>query len=245
MPARGWRAYAIEGALLAGFMVSASAFTILVEHPRGLLSGVITAPLSRRLFEGIAMGLTATVLIYSRWGAWTGAHMNPAVTLALKQLRGLSSRDAAGYIAGQFAGGVAGMALAMLLFGDAVSHASVNWVVTRPGAYGATIALAAEILMTLALMTMVLRLSGHPRWGRFTGAATAVLLSLFITFEAPLSGMSLNPARTLGPALFAADFSALWVYFAGPPIGMRLAVWLFTRRCPGGACPHGFHGVRT
>lgn len=244
-PATGWRAYVMEGALLAGFMVSASAFTILAEHPRGWLSEVMTTPLARRLFEGAAMAVTAIVLIYSRWGMRTGAHMNPAVTIAMHRLRGLRPVDAAGYIAGQFAGGIAGMAVAALLFGDALAHPSVNWIITRPGPWGQGVAFAAEVLMTLSLMTMVLRLSAHPRVARVTGIATGIALAVFITFEAPLSGMSLNPARTLGPAIFAGDFSALWIYVLAPPLGMWLAVALFTWRYPGGACPHGFHGART
>lgn len=244
-PATGWRAYAVEGALLAGFMVSASAFTILAEHPRGWLSGIVTTPLARRLFEGAAMAVTAIVLIYSRWGMWTGAHMNPAVTLAMQRLRGLRPVDAVGYVVGQFAGGIGGMVVAALLFGDALSHPSVNWIVTRPGPHGAFVAFMAEALMTVSLMTMVLRFSAHPRVAGATGIATGLALAAFITVEAPLSGMSLNPARTLGPAIFARDFSGLWIYFLAPPLGMCLAVALFTWRCPGGACPHGFHGART
>ena len=243
-PHAGWRDYAIEGGLLAMFMVSASAFTVLVEHPRGLLSGVITDPLGRRCVQGLAMAVTAAVLIYSRLGLRTGAHMNPAVTLALSRLRAMRRRDIAGYITGQFAGGIAGMALAALLFGSSLSHPTVNWVVTRPGTHGTAAAFAAECLMTLLMMTLVLRLSNHPRWAGRAGLASAALLATFITFEAPLSGMSLNPARTLGPALFAQDFTAIWIYFVAPPAGMGLAALAFTRHCPDGACPHGFHGVR-
>lgn len=240
-----WANYAIEGALLAGFMVSASAFTILVEHPRGLLSGVIADPLARRFVVGCAMGVTAAVLIYSGWGARTGSHMNPAVTLALSRLRGMPRRDIFGYLVGQFAGGIAGVAGAAWLFGSSLSHASVNWVVTRPGAAGVSAAFIGEMLMTLLLMTVVLRLSNHPRWAPRTGVVTATLLAAFITVEAPVSGMSLNPARTLGPALFARDFTAIWIYFTAPVAGMWLAVRAFAWQCPGGACPHGFHGART
>jgi aquaporin Z len=102
----GWREYAIEAALLAGFMVSASAFTILVEHPSGWLSGAIADPLARRFTIGCAMGITAVVLIYSPWGVRSGAHMNPAVTLAMARLQPRRGRDLAGYVAGQFAGGI-------------------------------------------------------------------------------------------------------------------------------------------
>lgn len=243
-PAVGWRDYAIEGALLAVFMVSASAFTILVEHPRGLLSGLVMDPLARRVTVGLAMGTSAAALIYSRWGARTGAHMNPAVTLALSPLRRMRRQDVAGYIAGQFAGGIAGMAAAAVLFGSALSHASVNWIVTRPGAGGIAAAFIAELLMALLMMTAVLRASNHPRWAGRTGVVAAALVAAFITLEAPLSGMSLNPARTLGPAWFAQDFTGLWIYLLAPPAGMRLAAWLYSRHCPDSACPHGFHGVK-
>lgn len=239
----GWREYAVEGALLAVFMVSASAFTILVEHPRGLMSGVVTHPVARRVVVGLAMAITAAVLIYSRWGRLSGAHMNPAVTLALSRVRRMPRRHVAGYMAGQFAGGIAGTGLAAMLFGASLAHASVNFVVTHPGVAGVAAAFAAEGLMTLAMMTTVLWLSNHPRWSARTGMASAALLAFFITVEAPLSGMSLNPARTLGPALFAQDFTALWIYFVAPPAGMWLAAAAFTWRCPRGACPHGFHGA--
>jgi aquaporin Z len=239
----GWRDYTIEAALLACFMISASAFTILVEHPRGWLSDAVTGALARRFVIGCAMAVTAIVLIYSRYGVRTGAHMNPAVTLVMAQLRPMRRRDLLGYVAGQFTGGVAGMAVAALLFGSSLSHASINWVVTKPGPRGSVIAFAAECAMTLLMMSLVLWLSNHPRWAPRTGIASAVLLAAFITFEAPLSGMSLNPARTLGPALFAGDFTGLWIYFLAPPAGMTLAALAFSRHCPGGRCPHGLHGA--
>ena len=239
----GWRDYAIEGALLACFMVSASAFTILVEHPRGLLSGVLADPAARRFTIGCAMAVTATVLIYSRWGARTGAHMNPAVSLAMACVRPMPVRNLAGYIAGQFAGGIAGMGIAALLFGSALSHGSINWIVTRPGPWGTTAAFAAEGAMTLLMMTVVLRCANHPRWTGYTGIVSAVLLASFITIEGPVSGMSLNPARTLGPALFAGEYTGLWIYFLAPPLGMVLAASAHLWRCPGGCDPRGLHGA--
>lgn len=239
----GWREYAAEGALLAAFMVSASAFTILVEHPRGLGSAVVIHPMPRRLVVGIAMAVTAVVLTYSRWGRRSGAHMNPAVTLALSWLGGMPRRSVLGYIAGQFAGGIAGMALAAVLFGSSLADASVNFLVTRPGPAGAVAAFVAEGVMTLVMMATVLWLSNHSRWSARTGMASAALLAFFITVEAPLSGMSLNPARTLGPALFAQDFTALWIYFVAPPAGMWMAAIVYAHQYPRGPCPHGMHGT--
>jgi aquaporin Z len=237
----GWPEYAIEAALLAAFMVSASAFTILVDHPRGPLFAVIADPAMRRFVVGCAMGITAAALIYSRWGSRSGAHMNPAVTLALATSRGMSRRAVAGYVAAHFAGGLGGMAIAAGLFGSALAHPAVNWVITRPGPRGAIGAFAAELLMTFVLMTVVLWMSNHPRWARRAGLAAAAMVTAFITVEAPLSGMSLNPARTLGPALFARDFTSIWIYFIAPTAGMLMAVAAYRRQCPTGSCPRGLH----
>jgi aquaporin Z len=84
--------------------------------------------------------------------------------------------------------------------------------------------------MTFVLMTTVLWTSSDRRLMRATGLAAAGLVALFISVEAPVSGMSLNPARTLGPAVFGSTFEALWIYFAAPLAGMLLAAELFRAR---------------
>jgi aquaporin Z len=82
----------------------------------------------------------------------------------------------------------------------------------------------------MVMMTAVLQLNRFPRLAPFTGWFAAALVALYITFEAPLSGMSMNPARTLASALFTRDWTALWVYFTAPPLGMLLAAELYVRR---------------
>jgi aquaporin Z len=79
------------------------------------------------------------------------------------------------------------------------------------------------------MLLMVLVSSNHPRWKRYTGVFAGVFITLYITFEAPLSGMSMNPARSLGSALCAGRFDDLWLYFVAPPIGMLLGAELYTR----------------
>ena len=81
------------------------------------------------------------------------------------------------------------------------------------------------------MMLVVLSASNRPRLARFTGAVRRrCSIAIYITVEAPLSGMSMNPARTLGPGLLAGDSStALWIYFVAPPLGMLLAAELFVR----------------
>ena len=91
-------------------------------------------------------------------------------------------------------------------------------------------AFAAEALISFVLMLTVLTVSNHPRLARFTGICAGLLVWTYITVEAPLSGMSMNPARTFGSALLARDFPGLWIYFTAPPLGMLLAAEVFTRR---------------
>jgi aquaporin Z len=109
-----------------------------------------------------------------------------------------------------------------------LAHPSVHYVVTRPGASVAT-AFAAEVAITAILMSVVLFVSNSPRYARFTGLCAGACVALFIAVEAPVSGMSLNPARTFASALAARDWTALWVYFVAPPLGMLLAASVHRR----------------
>ena len=106
----------------------------------------------------------------------------------------------------------------------------MNYVATMPGPGGAALAFAAEAAISFVMMLVVLTASSHARAARFTGLIAALLIACFITFEAPLSGMSMNPARTLGPDLVGDMFHGVWIYFVAPPIGMLMAAEVFSRR---------------
>jgi aquaporin Z len=218
--------YLMEAAGLGLFMVSACGFGALLEHPASALRGALPDPFVRRLLMGCAMGATAIALIYSPWGRRSGAHLNPAVTLAFLRLGMVRRRDAAWYVAAQFAGAVAGVQLAALFLRPWIADPAVRWVVTRPGPHGAWIAFAAEVGMTFVLMSVVLEVSSRARWARWTGACAGLLVALYIAFEAPVSGMSLNPARTFGSALAAGDWTAWWAYVMAPLFGMQFAATL-------------------
>jgi aquaporin Z len=217
-----WPEYLIEAAGLAAFMLSACGFGVLLEHPASPVRRAIDDPLVRRALMGAAMGLTAVAIIYSPWGRRSGAHLNPSVTLAFLRLGKVKPADALFYILAQFAGGIAGVALASAVLDARLAHPSTNFVVTAPGSGGAAVAFAAEALISAGMMTLVLSVSGS-RFARWTGALAGVLVATYITVEAPLSGMSMNPARTLGSAVVAGQWSALWVYFTAPLLGMLLA----------------------
>lgn len=224
-----WPEYLMEAACLGIFMVSAAGFATLLQHPLSPLAGWAAPPLVQRIPMGAAMGMTLVAIIYSPLGARSGAHMNPAVTLTFLRLGKIESADALAYVAAQFAGGISGILAADWLFRGLPAHPAVNYVATVPGRPGTLAAFVAESAISFGMMLMVLSVSNTPRVARFTGLAAGLLVACYITIEAPLSGMSMNPARTLGPALLAHTSGSLWVYFTAPLLGMLLAAELFVR----------------
>lgn len=222
-----WREYLIEAAALGTFMVSAATMTVVLEHPQSPLRGVIAAPMARRVLMGIAMGLTAASIIYSPWGRRSGAHMNPAVTLAFLRLGKIHRRDATAYVAAQFVGGVLGIGLASFALAGWIADPAVNYVATAPGVFGQMAAFAGEALISFVMMLVVLTASNQRRVAPFTGVIVAMLVATFITLEAPLSGMSMNPARSLGPDVVGDMWRGLWIYFVAPPLGMLTAAETF------------------
>jgi aquaporin Z len=224
-----WPEYAIEAAGLGLFMLAACGFGALLGHPASAVVRALPDPLARRALMGLAMGLTAAALIYSPWGRRSGAHFNPATTLTFWRLGTVETRDAVGYTVAQTLGGLAGVLLAAAALGPALAHPAVDYVATVPGPAGAAVAFAAEVAITAVLMSVVLRMSNTASLARFTGLAAGALVALYITLEAPISGMSMNPARSFGPALLARDVTTLWIYFIAPPLGMLMAAEVFIR----------------
>jgi aquaporin Z len=133
-------------------------------------------------------------------------------------------------VAAQFAGAVAGVALAHLVIAGMLGDPQVHYAVTRPGPAGVLPAFLAETVISALLMTVVLAASNHAGTARFTGLFAGLLVATFIVVEAPVSGMSMNPARTVGSAFWAGDWTALWLYFTAPPLGMLVAAEGYLRR---------------
>ncbi|MEW6143434.1 MAG: aquaporin [Thermodesulfobacteriota bacterium] len=218
-----WPEYLMEGVGLGFFMISACFFVALLEHPSSPVHLAITDPMTRRMFMGIAMGLTAISIIYSPWGKQSGAHINPSVTLTFLRLGKVKMWDAVFYVLAQFAGAATGVLIAHVLLGKIASHPHVNYAATFPGMNGVIPAFIAEVVISFVLMTVVLIVSNTPRIARYTGIFAGLLVAAYITFEAPISGMSMNPARSLGSSLFADSHAGLWIYFTAPVLGMLLA----------------------
>jgi aquaporin Z len=213
-----WPEYLMEAAALGMFMVSACVFGVLLEHVAGLAS---------RVLAGIAMGLTAVAIISSSWGQRSGAHMNPAVTLTFLCLGKIAAWDALFYVIAQFTGGVAGVLLSAGFLGRALAR--VQFVATIPGPGGPWVAFAAEFAISFLLISVVLNIANSSRFTRYTPWAAGFLVATFISVESPLSGMSMNPARTVGSAFSSGIWASLWVYFLAPVLAMVSAGQLYRR----------------
>jgi aquaporin Z len=148
-----WPEYLIEGWALGTFLISAGLFSIWLEQPGMPLHHLIGDPSLRRAIVGLAMGITAILLIYSPWGRRSGAHMNPAVTLAFLSLGRVS----------QFAGGLLGVLVVWALYGAQFSQPPISFIATRPGSHGEAIAFIAEGSISFLTMTGVLVLYNSTR----------------------------------------------------------------------------------
>lgn len=153
--------------------------------------------------------------------------MNPSLTLTFLSLGKIAPWDAFFYMAAQFAGGVAGVVLSSWMMGPALRR--VQFVATVPGPAGPWAAFAAEFAISFLLVAIVLHVSNSRRMARFTPWVAGFLVAAYISVESPLSGMSMNPARTLGSALPAGIWTAVWVYFLGPTVAMLAAGQVYRR----------------
>jgi aquaporin Z len=224
-----WPEYLMEAAGLGLFMLSAAVVTSLIEYPDSPLYHLLPDPVVRRVLIGIVMGLTAIGIIYSPWGKRSGAHLNPAVTMTFFRLGKIQGLDAAFYVLAQFVGGLIGLLVAAMVIGMAIEHPTVNYVVTVPGLDGTWIAFIAEACISFGLMLVVLIVSNQAKLNAWTGVFAGMLVAIYIAAEAPLSGMSMNPARSFASALPAHLWTDFWVYLTAPLLGMLLAAECYVR----------------
>jgi aquaporin Z len=210
-------------------MLAACLATVLLFHPAFVRLTHIANPWLARTLMGLAMGLTALAIIKSPWGKRSGAQFNPAITLVFLRLGKIGPTDAICYILSHFAGGIAGVALAALIARPYIAAPQVNYAVTIPGLGGPPGAFAAETFMAALLMAVVLYTSNKRALAPYTPWLVGLLISQYVLFLAPVSGFSINPARTLASAVFPPLYTSLWIYFTAPPLGMFLSAELFLR----------------
>jgi aquaporin Z len=224
--ARHWPEYLIEGWGLGTFMVSAGVIATLFGSPHSPAQSALS-PFLRASLAGLAMGLTSVSLVYSPWGRRSGAHLNPALTWTFWRLGRVSRWDAIFFAVAQTVGGLLGVLLVAALLGTAFTDPPVRYAATLPGMDGPWIAFAAELVISAVLMSVILMFADSPRLASYTGVAAGCLVAVYITFEAPLSGMSMNPARTLASAAPGGHWESLWVYLSAPLLGMLAGAQLY------------------
>jgi aquaporin Z len=177
---------------------------------------------------GVALtfGLVVMAMIYAL-GELSGAHINPAVTLGFVLARRLPAGEAPGYIAAQCTGALLASCLLRVLFLDSSTLGQTN----PAGPWWQSLIL--EFVLTLVLMLVILRVSSGPKEkGIMAGAAVGAVIGFEALFAGPISGASMNPARSLAPALVRADLANLWIYLVAPIAGAAAAVPLHAAMVP-------------
>jgi aquaporin Z len=142
----------------------------------------------------------------------------------------VSGRDAACYTFYQLAGGLAGAGVVALVLRSGYLDPQLLAAATRPGPAREGVAFLDEAAITFMLIPFVLSATYSPRLAPYTGLVVGLMAAVYFTVEDPLSGMSMNPARSFAQAVVGGTWDGLWVYFAAPPLGMLLAAQLYVRR---------------
>ena len=170
---------------------------------------------------GVALtfGLVIMALIYTL-GDISGAHFNPAVTLGFWMSRKFPGKQVGPFILSQCGGAVLASLLLRFLFGN---HKEMGATLPMKGLVFEVFVL--EVILTFILMFAILNVStGAKEKGLMAGIAIGGVIGLEALFAGPISGASMNPARSLGPAVVSLNFTALWLYLLAPPLGALLAV---------------------
>lgn len=220
-----WLLYASEF-LGTALLVSVGLSIVILDFGQGsFVIRFLPDPGLRRLITGFLFGTTGALIAVSPLGKESGAHINPMVTLAFLLMGKLRLRHALGYLAAQLTGAIAG-SVPLLLWG--AMGMSVNFGATLPGTgYGTGWAVLGETITTFALIAGLFFFLGHRRIRSFTPALFPVLYAVMVFLEAPVSGTSTNPARSLGPALVAGNWRYWWVYWVGPLLGTLIGVIMY------------------
>lgn len=172
---------------------------------------------------GLVAGLIVVAVIFAL-GHVSGAHINPVVTLAFRLAGRVGSLRAAAYVVAQLTGSVlAGLAIVAIV-GDAGDAGA-----TAPRIGGVDAALLAEIILTFFLALTIMGVATDERaQGAFAAIAVGSYVGLAILAWGPVGNASMNPARSLGPAIFGSEWSAHWIYWVGPIVGSTLGVLAYS-----------------
>jgi len=193
------------------FLVFFGTGAIIVDHQFGVLG---------HLGVSAAFGIVVMVVIYA-FGSISGAHINPAVTIAFSLTDRFKKRLVPGYLIAQCIGALLGSALIGFILSP-----QLEWGQTIPQTTQMS-SFFLEIVLTCLLMVVILFVSTDKRMYRFTGITVGSTVGLGALLGGPISGASMNPARSIAPALFSGSYDGLWIYMTAPIIGAAVASAIF------------------
>ena len=193
---------------------------VTVAAGSGVINHYVGGDPVSRTAAVIAPGAVVMAMIYAL-GPLSGLHINPAVTLAFAGRGVFRVAWAVPYWVAQMAGAILGALFLQVMFGHV--SAGGNYPIAKPG--GEWRSLVMEIVLTTILVTVILHTAtGYRSIGHNAALAVGATVALLGLFASPISGASMNPARTLGPDIVSVDFTGWWVYLVGPFVGAILAV---------------------
>ena len=225
--------YGMEALGLAIFMIAASLLTLLLFYPGSVVARAVPWRPARDVLLAAGMfPVFRYAIIEAPWGVRSGAVVNPAVALALWRVGLMRRGDAVFYAAAQFLGATIAVGLIAFVVGKPYTSKPVQYVVTMPGPEGAGWAFVIEFLMTFVLVLLMLWMMNSPKLESRMGLWISLLISAYLAVEIPYTGMSLNPARSFGSAVWAGEYASLWIYFAAPLSGAWLAAGTYLRLWP-------------
>jgi aquaporin Z len=223
-----WSEWSAEG-LGTGILVLGGLSAVCLDFGTGSpMLHLIPSSSVRLLVTGLLFAGTGSLVAISPLGRLSGAHLNPSVTLAFWTSGHVSRSDLLGYLGSQIMGALLGVAVLRLAWG----HVAVALQDGRTSPHPGVVPLAAvgiEALMTAILILAIFTFTSSARTARWTPLALWIVIALLVWRGAPFTGCSMNPARSLAPAVISADFSSLWIYLVGPPLGALAAAWLFVK----------------
>lgn len=217
-----WRLFFSELVGTAVLLLGGLSIVIFMFGTGSPMEEIIPTVKIRQMVTGFLFGSVGTLITLSTIGKESGAHINPAVTLAFWMFQKLDTRTALGYVIAQLAGAAVGC-VPLLAWGS--MGRSVAFGATLPGkGYSIETVLMGEVVTTFALVTALCLFIGFRHIRPYTPFMIPFLYAVMVPLEASISGTSTNPARTLGPALISGQWEGWWVYWVGPLTGTLVAV---------------------
>lgn len=227
-----WREYFAEF-LGVAFNIFIGLSAVIFNFGNGLpMEQLVPDASTRRLITGLIFAGSGSIVAISPIGKLSGAHINPSVSLAFWLHGKMHLQDLVGFVVGQFLGAIAAVLLLVILWGDYAS--SVSNGMTLPGVnYPLWVVFFSEVTITFLLVLTIFIFVSHRRLMRWTPLVVWLLIASMVWQEAPISGTSLNPARSFAPALVTGNWYHQWIYWIAPPTGAAIAVGAFRRLMQG------------